>query len=272
MKKLLQLSVNALPLAMRGWIKHIPVVAGSQRWLVNRFLSSEPFTHTINAGPATGLRFEITLPNDKAIWAGTFESEFSAALHGGIRPGDICYDIGSYRGYMSGIMALAGAGQVVACEPLPENVAALQRFAKLNPALPVLIQQIAIGESDGEVKFRIMPDLSMGKLATSAFQIESAFEKELIVEMQRLDTLIFEKGYPRPDVIKIDVEGTEVDVLRGAKKTLGECRARVFLEVHSTALMEECSQFLGSLDYRVWHLERELRGSEQTRHLVCEPY
>ena len=271
MKKLLRLSVNAIPLAGRGWIKHIPILAGFQRWLVNGLLSGTSFVHTINAGPAAGLRFEITLPHDKAIWAGMFEPEFSAALRAGVRPGDVCYDIGSYRGYMSGIMALAGAAQVVACEPLPANVAALQRLTGLNPALPLLVEPIAIGASDGEVQFGIMPDPSMGKLTTSTFQRESAFEKKLTVNMWRLDTLIFEKGLLRPDVIKIDVEGVEADVLRGAEKTLAERKARVFLEAHSPALAEECRHLLVSLGYRVRQLESDLPGSEQTRHLMAEP-
>lgn len=272
MKALLQLSVNAIPPTMRGWIRHIPVLAETQRWLVNRVLSGQSFVHTINAGPAAGLCVEITLPTDKAIWAGIFEPEFSAALRSGVRRGDICYDIGGYRGYMSGIMALAGAAQVVTCEPLPDNVAALQRLAKLNPMLPLRIEQVAIGASDGDVQFGIMPDRSMGKLATSTFQVGSEIKTSMVVKLQRLDTLVFDDGLPRPDVVKIDVEGAELDVLNGAKRTLAESRARVFLEAHSKTLDEECRQLLADLDYRVRQLERDLSGpDDQPRHLVAEP-
>src|ERR1035437_3995460 len=109
MKTLLRNSVNLLPASTRHWIKHIPGVAAGQRWVVKHLLSGEPFVHVINAGPACGLRFEVTLPDDKAIWAGTFEPEFSQMLHDAVRQGDVCYDIGGYRGYMSGVFALAGA-------------------------------------------------------------------------------------------------------------------------------------------------------------------
>src|SRR5208337_5495742 len=59
-KDLLQASVNVLPYRARYWIKHIPGLAASQRWLLRRFLEGQPFVHTVNAGPAAGLRFEIT--------------------------------------------------------------------------------------------------------------------------------------------------------------------------------------------------------------------
>jgi hypothetical protein len=54
-----------------------------------------------------------------------------------------------------------------------------------------------------------------------------------------------------PDVIKIDVEGAELLVLRGARKTLQEGKPRVLLEVHSDSLKIECRGFLGRLGY-VW--------------------
>src|SRR5262245_60050518 len=55
MKKLLRSSVNAIPGPLRGWIKHIPGVAASQRWVVYELLAGEAFIHTVNSGPATGL-------------------------------------------------------------------------------------------------------------------------------------------------------------------------------------------------------------------------
>jgi hypothetical protein len=79
--------VNAIPLSMRRWIRHIPVVAGVQRRVVDHFLSGAPFVHTINARPAAGLRFEISLPRDKAIWMGMVEPEFCTALRDRTRPG-----------------------------------------------------------------------------------------------------------------------------------------------------------------------------------------
>ncbi len=271
MKKLLRASVNALPASTRHWIKHIPGVAAGQRWLVRRVLSGEPFVHVINAGPANGLRFEVTLPDDKAIWSGTFEPEFSQTLHDAVHPGDVCYDIGGYRGYMSGVFALAGASRVIVFEPLPDNLARLKRLAELNPQLPLQIEPMAVGRTDGEVRFKIMPDQSMGKLADSTFQVERTTALEIPVQLTRLDTCIFEHGLPRPSLMKIDVEGAEADVLDGAARTLKEFHPRILIEAHSELLAEHCTERLRGLGYQIHQLEPGRLEPENPRHLLAEP-
>jgi FkbM family methyltransferase len=232
-------------------------------------LSGAPFVHVINAGPASGLHFEVTLPDDKAIWAGTFELEFSQILHGTVRKGDVCYDIGGYRGYMSGVFALAGASRVIVFEPLPDNLKRLNRLQELNPELPIQIEEMAVGKSDGEATFKIMPDQSMGKLVDSAFQVDRTMAHEISVQITRLDTCIYGRGLPRPNLIKIDVEGAEVDVLDGAMHTLQECRPRLLIEAHSESLAWQCSQRLLPLGYQISQLEQETIASEQPRHLAA---
>src|SRR6202023_2834335 len=129
---------------------------GLQRWLVARFLSDEPFVHTINVGPAAGLRFEVTLPLDKPVWAGVYEPEFTSAIAEHVKPGDICYDIGGYRGYVSGVMALAGASKVFVFEPLPANQRAVARLCDMNPLFPIKLIVVALGSIDGQGFFKTM--------------------------------------------------------------------------------------------------------------------
>lgn len=271
MKTLLRYSVNLVPVAMRTWIKHIPGVAGFQRMLVNELLSGEPFTHTISGGPATGLRFEVTLPMDKAIWSGTYESEFAGEISREIKQGDVCYDVGGYRGYMSGVMALAGAAKVFVFEPLPANQRALQRICVLNPDLNIEMKPFAMGDSDGVIRLRVMSDASMGKLVTSSFQPEAAATDEIEVAIRRLDSMVDAHDIPAPQLMKIDVEGAELDVLRGAARILESHRPRIFLEAHSAALEEACSRHLVGLGYKVSRLEANPADDEHTRHLIARP-
>ena len=147
MKRLLRASVNFLPHGLRTWIKYLPGIAALQRGLVSHVISGEPFLHTVNAGPAKSLRFEVTLPLDKAIWAGTYEPEFAEAIARGVKHGDVCYDIGGYRGYITGVMALAEASKVFVFEPLPMNQKALRRLCELNPKLPIELLPVAVGKS-----------------------------------------------------------------------------------------------------------------------------
>ena len=266
---LLRGSVNLLPMAVRRAIKHVPGIAALQRWIIGRVLTGQTFVHTVNAGPAQGLRFEVTLPQDKGVWSGTYEFEFSEALRLCVRPGDVCYDIGGYRGYMSGVFALAGAGRVITFEPLPENIVAVERLIELNPELPLNLAKLAIGDFQGSAPFSVMADPTMGKLGDSPFQREARVLRRINVETARLDNLVASGAYPAPDVIKIDVEGAELSVLKGAATTLRKYHPAVLIEAHSVALANGCESLLGNLGYSIRRIERSAGDDEAPRHLVC---
>jgi len=249
----------------------MPGVAASQRWVLRRFLEGQPFVHTVNAGPAAGLRFEITLPHDKAVWTGAYEHEFTRAIIEHIRPGDICYDVGGYRGFMSGAMALGGALKVFVFEPLPANQRAVHRLCELNPQLPINVVAVALGDVNEPAFLRVMPDSSMGKLAKSSFQTDATAVGEMPVMVRKIDSLLQGHEIAPPDVVKIDVEGGELDVLRGAVEMLRMSRPKIFLEAHGCALEKACSQQLLQLGYEIRRVEVEIPGEESVRHLVCLP-
>jgi FkbM family methyltransferase len=267
--ELLQCAVKRVPYGWRRYIHSVPGLAQVQRVLIARYLEW-PFLHTVDAGPAKGLRCEIKLPLDKALWIGTYEEDFAWALAGQVQSGAICYDIGGYRGYMSGIMALAGASAVFVFEPLPANQQALRRLCELNPDLPIKILPVAAGASDGDATFNVMSELSMGKLAHSSFVQDTSAVEEIRVTLSKIDTLVHSKAIAPPDIIKIDVEGAELDVLKGARITLQEVSPLVFLEVHSSELEASCQEFLKGLGYRVGRVSKAL-GSRYPLHLHAAP-
>jgi FkbM family methyltransferase len=267
---MLRVLMRPIPLSMRHRVRHVPVLAAFQRWLIAHAVGRAPFVHRIDAGPAKGLRLEVALPQDKAMWGGVFEPEFSEQLRRSVQPGDVCYDVGGYRGYMTGVLALAGAGQVIVFEPMDRNAAALRRLAALNPQLPLRIEPTALGAADSQTMFKVMPDESMGKLADSPFQVDALHDTVVMVRLRRIDTLVFEQGYAPPNVIKIDVEGAEADVIHGASRTLAKYRPRVLIEAHSAALADRCRTQLTDLGFRVWQLETHAIEPEAPRHLLAE--
>jgi FkbM family methyltransferase len=271
MKQLLRRSVNMLPYPIRHLARSLPGVAAGQRWLINRVLASEPFVHTINAGPAAGLRFEVHLPLDKAVWAGTYETEFAQEISRSVSRDGVCFDVGAYRGYMSGVMALAGASKVIAFEPLPSNQDAVRRLCELNPTLPIELWPVALGRSDGAEQLNILADSSMAKLATSSFQKNAMHVREILVDVRRIDALVEMQACLPPDLIKIDVEGAELDVLQGAATVLRRHRPPIFLEAHSDELERRCLDELTKLGYHSRRLRPRPKGSETPRHLVCLP-
>jgi hypothetical protein len=74
------------------------------------------------------------------------------------------------------------------------------------------------------------------------------------IAITTIDDLI-EKGFLRPDLIKIDIEGAELDALTGAKKLFETFPPKIILvEAHSEKLFYECVRFLESFHYRVYNL------------------
>jgi FkbM family methyltransferase len=271
MKNVLNSTINLVPFRLRQHIRQMPGLASLQRWLLTHATSDEPFVHRINAGPAKGTRFEISLPADKAIWAGTYELQFAQAIAKHTTVGVVCYDIGGFRGYMSAVMAVRGASRVVVFEPLPANHQAMNRLRAINPDFPIEVVAAAVGDADGVARFKVMPDSSMGKLAISKFQSIAESEKEIEVRICQLDSLVERNEIPAPGLIKVDVEGAEFVVLQGARRTLAAHRPILFMEIHSRQLEEQCTQMLSALNYNVVRLEREVVAEEDTRHLVCLP-
>lgn len=255
MRRILQSSVDLIPWHLRNSIRRVPIIRSIQRALVQRYLAGHTFVHTITAGPARGVKFPLTLPEDKLIWTGTWELDLAVAIREAVRRGDVCYDVGSYRGFFAGVMGAAGASVVYCFEPDPANVAVLEQLRSLNPGLPIEIQPLALADRDGQAELILMDEATMGKLSTSSFQPGAVNRGSLQVRTNRLDSLIDSETVVPPQVMKIDVEGAELDVLRGGAATIGRFRPRLFVEAHSPELARDCASFLEALGYSVSVLE-----------------
>jgi FkbM family methyltransferase len=260
MRGLLTKSVALVPWRWRGAIKRIPIAAALQRWLLARFLEGREFIHKVDAGPARGLKYPITLPDDKGIWTGTYENELAALVATATRRGEPALDIGGWRGFFGGVMALAGASQVHIFEPMPANCAQIRRMIELNPGLPIKLVEAAVSDAEGSLEFVLMPESSMGKLTTSSFQEDYQSGRKIQVRTVALDTWLDAGKMKPPSVVKIDVEGAELLVLRGALNLLTAHRPELFMEIHSPELARDCRVLLEQTGYDVRVLEPDARN------------
>lgn len=233
----------------------MPVVGPLQRWFVDTQLSGAPFVHTVDAGPAKGMTFEIVLPEDKGIWTGSYEEDFSRYVAETVKPGMVGYDIGAWHGFFSGIMLANGAREVVMFEPLPANLKALEAFVRLNPAHKASIQNVALAAEEGTATLLQMHGTSMAKLDASPFQKNEPAEGEIKVRQMPLDALIAEQNLPPPDMLKIDIEGAELMMLEGAQQTLANARPIILAEIHTGDLLTGVRQLLERHRYDIEILE-----------------
>jgi FkbM family methyltransferase len=261
--------LSIIPYKFRSKIKNIPVVKQIQASFQKAFLNNKTFIATISAGPAKGLVFPVEMPQDKGMWIGTWETEFSEALAAEIKPGNICYDIGSYKGYYAGIMALKGAQQIYLFEPMPKNIQKITEMIQLNQSLPLNLVEAAVSNSDGEISFMIMEEDTMGKLEQSTFQQQNKSNQKIQVKTLAIDSLVYQQGFIKPDFIKIDVEGAEFSVLQGAEKTLKEYKPVLMIEIHSKEIGKQCLEFLQSFYQTIYVLETGKHPREGNVPEIC---
>lgn len=258
---LVQSAVKLVPFELRGMIKRTPILAHFQRWLVARTLDGREFEHLVDAGPAKGVKFLVRLPEDKGIWTGAYESSFASRLAKSVRPGDVAFDVGSWHGFFAGVMSAQGAREVHVFEPLPENAERIRKLVALNPNRSIHLHACAVGESDGVMDLIVMPETSMAKLESSPFQSDQTTARRIPTTIRSLDSVVARQEAPAPRLMKIDVEGAEIMVLRGALDTLRSARPELFMEIHSSSLLSECSALLGELGYCLESLDDDMAAA-----------
>jgi FkbM family methyltransferase len=250
--EILRRSIRLVPGPLRGFIRSIPGLAAAQRAAIEVLGKDQEFEHMVDYGPAKGLRMPMCLPDDKGFWKGTYEEGFCSRLAEAVQPGDVCCDIGAFRGYTAGVMALAGASEVCAFEPAPLNQHAVRRVMALNPRLPIKLVEAAVGAEEGTIKITIHEDASMNFIGG-----DDSGRPTVEAKLATIDAEVA-RGVSAPAVMKIDVEGAEASVLRGASKALSQSVREIFVELHHQKAADECSEILEAAGFeRVWQAEED---------------
>ena len=159
-------------------------------------------------------------------------------------PGMVAFDVGANYGLYSLLFAkCVGEGSVFAFEPEPWNFERLTRNIALNDASVVTPIRAAVFGTDGEVELNVYPREQHGWHTLGRPAIEVAGkpcppEGSVTVPAVMLDTFCSERGITQIDLLKIDVEGAELDVLRGAKSLLERGVVRCVLFEVSPLMLE----------------------------------
>lgn len=241
--------INLVGRLPRPWLKaiarlqwHNPLFKLGFEWAADRFRDRDS---VIQQGIGKGLRFNVGNSN-AGYQLGTTEPAMQFALKELLQPNMTFYDIGANVGFFSIIAAQLSRGVVVCFEPLAENIHYIKHNAGLNHLDKLLIRSEALGGEDSDAIFHVSAVSTWGKLATVGSPPQAI--RDITVPLRRLDTIIHQSHLPQPELIKIDVEGAEVDVLVGARETLLTARPILLIELHWTN--EAVARKLAELGYQ----------------------
>jgi FkbM family methyltransferase len=238
--------INNVPGPLAGAARRNRVVAKSLGPLVNRLVPASETAVVVRSGPAKGLTIVIRPREEKFYWAGTVEPGVQEALLADLHEGARFWDVGAHCGFFTSLASrLVGSqGQVVSFEPCDENRARLTETVHLNDAGNVQIVPWALGASSGTATMR------EGETSTtwSTIPAEGSNGKAVEVEQRTLDECARE--LEPPDLIKVDVEGAELEVLEGAKELIGSVTPDLIIEFHSPDALRAAREILGAYSLR----------------------
>jgi len=225
----------------------------------------------IRRGEAAGLRFN-TFGTNAGYLTGTKELEIERSFTALLAPGAVVYDLGGAVGYYTVIAArkVGPTGRVIAFEPLPANQEHLRHNVALNDFTHVECLGIAVGETAGRAQLQLGRAHTQGRLAELPGTPASVGVGTIDVEVAAIDDLIGAGRIPPPSVMKIDIEGAEVEALRGAAATLRDHRPALLMEMHGRAA--EVAASLEPLGYRasiVGQPGRPLRSAPWSCHVIA---
>jgi FkbM family methyltransferase len=184
-------------------------------------------------GPAAGLRFNPGDSNVSYI-LGLAEPLVQAALARHLGPGMVFYDVGANVGFLTllGARLVGRSGAVIAFEPHPGNAAALRHNVALNGFDHVVVFEQAAAAQPGSGTLFFADQTTLATLVQPPGSTDGGAAIE--VALVAIDELVTRHVIPPPAVVKIDVEGAELDVLRGMRETIRRHRPMILCEVHST--------------------------------------
>lgn len=164
--------------------------------------------------------------------------------------GQVVIDVGAHIGSFTvkASMEVGGEGHVVALEPSSSNFKMLRMNVQANHCDNVTALNVAAGskEDTGLLKLYARPG------GNSFYRRELEDVGTERVSITTLDSVTAQSDFGRVDFIKIDVEGYELEVLRGAAKTLDSFHPNIAMETHDFGpSSEELAQYLQQFDYSV---------------------
>lgn len=226
---------------------------------------------------AGGFKIKVFPPRTNRIGralyvSGIWEPEVTGAFRALISPGDTVYDVGGDAGYYTLLFRRCAGenGRVVVFEPIPKAQERIKENLALNGFANCTLVTEALGSKPGSFVLERPFEDSRISLTKS-----TAGEGDITVRVERFDDLAARRPLPPPQLVKIDVEGAELEVLRGMEEMVARHRPLFVIELHPHTLplfgasVQDVTDWLVGRGYHLTPLDAgEISPSEATTILA----
>ena len=240
-----------------------PLAVDMARWARKSlgFIRSEGIRpQRIDAGFAEGLT--LWLPEPASSWSRWISSsEYEPGLLQTVKEeasrGGVLYDVGAHIGLVSCLWCCSGGGLACAFEPSPHNARLIHENLKINAVENARVYEVAIAARSGEAGF-VVETANLGAssggylsdVAGRVMGLDRGGGLEQTVMVSSLDAIVELEHLSPPSLVKVDVEGSEVEVVRGAVETIRRHGPKLLIEIHNVWNGMELYSLLAPLGYR----------------------
>ncbi len=238
---------RALPVSFKNWIHNNRTIDRFTRRTFASLSGAGGGPSEIENGPMKGIRLRPSEHVSHAHLSGDYERDVQEAVDRLVQPGFVCYDLGASIGYLSLLMARK-AKHVYAFEPAPHAASEMKKQIEANGFSNITVLPDPVSDTKRQVTFSLT-DVAYG----SCINESETKWPTITLTTTTLDEFASKNG--PPDFIKIDVEGQEGPVLRGAETILAQRRARICCEVHTHEAAVEVQEVLTRHGYSITTLD-----------------
>jgi FkbM family methyltransferase len=252
------------------YVRNVPGLGGIVQRTASRLLPrGRRVWVQVRLGLAQGLWLNVDPRYDNEYVEEVYEPALQEVLAAHLGRGGSFYDVGAHIGFFSLIAArLVGeSGAVFAFEPDPENARRIEQHS-LRAGFPqICVLPVAVWSQSTTVPFQHNCDFSSHNTGfVGTWSPERSLEETIKVKAVTLDE--FAESHRAPTLIKVDVEGGEVDVLKGAERIFSKARPALICEVHNQDASSSVEAYLAEKGYSLQWLDRE---ADSRRHLLAQP-
>lgn len=173
-----------------------------------------------------GINYKLDLSEliDNKVFYQNWEPEMTKMFKKTIKSGMTVLDVGANMGYYTLLMGklMKNKGKIISFEPTLGGFERLKTNVSLNDFNNIVLERIGLANKNGKIKAKIRHSWKMSSL------IEPKAET---IYLMRLDDYVKKNKIEKIDFIKIDVDGYEYEVLKGAKEILEKYKPILCLEI-----------------------------------------